>query len=71
MSGELISPYTPAIPSEMESPESLGAAIQALRETIDLREARVLTLELQKSVTLQDLIDLGLITEADVDNKLR
>ncbi len=66
-----ISIYTPAIP-EMgwDIAPKIKEALGSVKETIDIREGRKSSLPNEKFVSLQDLLDLGLITQTNIDNKL-
>ena len=67
-----MSKFTPAIPDiPLSVGEDIARVLNPIKETIDLREGRKGKLPNESMVTLQNLIDLGLIAQTDIDNKLR
>ena len=59
-----------AVPATQANPENLRSATDRLKDGYELLVGHRGTMQ-HKAVTLQDLIDLGLVTEAEIAAKLK
>lgn len=66
-----MSNYAPPIPDiNLNTDIEIKRILDPIKETIDIMEGRKSAIPNERSVTLQDLLDLELITQDDIDNKV-